>query len=263
MVVASVAGAKYSTAILWTVLLGAIMKFTMNEGLARWQLATGTTLLEGWGQRLPKFVSIYYFIYLLLWTFVVAAALIAGTGLAAHALTGLFGVAVMIISAGLNHDTVTGPRMAQVIAARLESVVGPLGKWCFLTGFRSAVFSSMLGVWQGVPYLFADFVGQSSQREPQPCAISTRSRSYRGYLLYITVPPMILLLAGKPAWLVPVYAVTGAFFMPLPGILLLFMNNRRDWLGGLHNGTAANLLLLVTVLVFGLLLYDTLRQNIG
>jgi len=86
LVVASVAGAKYGTAILWTALLGAIMKFTMNEGLARWQLATGTTLLEGWIQHLPKFVSIYFFIYLVLWTFVVAAALIAGTGLAAHAL---------------------------------------------------------------------------------------------------------------------------------------------------------------------------------
>jgi len=302
LVVASVAGAKYGTAILWTALLGAIMKFTMNEGLARWQLATGTTLLEGWIQHLPKFVSIYFFIYLLLWTFVVAAALIAGTGLAAHALypelsvegwgiahsllaaalvltgsyrlleplmklfmavmmlvvlvcaawvapdlagivsgllvpsipkgsvlfiigviggvggsvtllcygywirernwtsrddlvrsrrdlavayalTGLFGVAIMIISAGLNPDTVTGPRMALAIASRLESVVGPFGKWCFLTGFWSAVFSSMLGVWQGVPYLFADFVGQYSRREPQPCTINTRSRAYRGYLL--------------------------------------------------------------------------------
>jgi Mn2+/Fe2+ NRAMP family transporter len=382
LVVASVAGAKYGTAILWTALLGAIMKFTMNEGLARWQLATGTTLLEGWIQHLPKFVSIYFFIYLLLWTFVVAAALIAGTGLAAHALypelsvegwgiahsllaaalvltgsyrlleplmklfmavmmlvvlvcaawvapdlagivsgllvpsipkgsvlfiigviggvggsvtllcygywirernwtsrddlvrsrrdlavayalTGLFGVAIMIISAGLNPDTVTGPRMALAIASRLESVVGPFGKWCFLTGFWSAVFSSMLGVWQGVPYLFADFVGQYSRREPQPCTINTRSRAYRGYLLYITIPPMILLLAGKPVWLVLVYAVAGAFFMPLLGILLLFMNNRREWLGGLRNGAVTNLLLLVTVLAFGLLLYDTLWQNIG
>jgi len=101
----------------------------------------------------------------------------------AYALTGLFGVAIMIISAGLNPDTVTGPRMALAIASRLESVVGPFGKWCFLTGFWSAVFSSMLGVWQGVPYLFADFVGQYSRREPQPCTINTRSRAYRGYLL--------------------------------------------------------------------------------
>ncbi|MGB5541738.1 MAG: Nramp family divalent metal transporter [Gammaproteobacteria bacterium] len=382
LVVASVAGAKFGTTILWAAILGAIMKFTMNEGLARWQLATGTTLLEGWIQRLPKFVSGYFFIYLLLWTFVVAGALIAASGLAAHALypglsvanwgivhsllaavlvltgryrlleplmklfmavmmlvvlvcaawvapdlaviasgllipsipqgsvlfiigviggvggsvtllcygywirernwttpddlvrsrrdlavaytlTGLFGVAVIIISAGVHPDTVTGPEMALAIAARLEEVVGPFGKWSFLVGFWSAVFSSMLGVWQGVPYLFADFVEQYAWRDRQPRAVSTRSHAYRGYLLYIAVPPMILMLAGKPVWLVLIYAVAGAFFMPLLGILLLVMNNRRAWLGGLANGSATNLILLGTVLVFGLLLFDTLRKYLG
>ena len=34
-------------------------------------------LLEGWVHRLPLFFSIYFFVYLLLWTFIVAAALIA------------------------------------------------------------------------------------------------------------------------------------------------------------------------------------------
>jgi len=382
LVVASVAGAKYGTAILWTAVLGAMMKFVMTEGLARWQLATGITLLEGWVQRLPKFVSIYFLIYLLLWSFVVGAALIAGTGLAAHALypglsvanwgilhsllaavlvltgsyrlleplmklfmavmmlvvlvcatwvapdladiagglliptlpkgsvlfiigviggvggsvtllcygywirernwtsrddlvrsrldlavaytlTGLFGIAIMIISAGLHPDTVSGPQMALAVATRLEEVVGPAGKWCFLIGFWSAVFSSMLGVWQGIPYLFADFVGQYTSPGSQPGAVSTRSRAYRGYLLYIALPPMLLLLAGKPVWLVLAYAVAGAFFMPLLGILLLVMNNRRAWLGELRNGPVANLVLLGTVLLFGLLLYDTLRQYIG
>ncbi|MDH3972144.1 MAG: Nramp family divalent metal transporter, partial [Gammaproteobacteria bacterium] len=86
LIAASVAGAKFGTTILWAVVLGAIMKYVMNEGLTRWQLATGTTLLEGWVQRLPKFISIYFFIYLLAWSFIVAGALIAGTGLAAHAL---------------------------------------------------------------------------------------------------------------------------------------------------------------------------------
>ena len=86
LIAASVAGAKFGTAILWAAILGALMKFAMNEGLTRWQLATGTTLLEGWVQRLPKFFSIYFFIYLLAWSFIVAGALIASTGLAAHAL---------------------------------------------------------------------------------------------------------------------------------------------------------------------------------
>ena len=40
-------GSKLGVAVLWAVVLGATFKFTVNEGLARWQLVTGTTLLEG------------------------------------------------------------------------------------------------------------------------------------------------------------------------------------------------------------------------
>ena len=36
LIAASVAGAKYGVAILWAAVLGAILKFTLNEGLARW-----------------------------------------------------------------------------------------------------------------------------------------------------------------------------------------------------------------------------------
>ena len=86
LIAASVAGARFGTTILWAAVVGAIMKYAMNEGLTRWQLATGSTLLEGWVQRLPKIVSLYFFVYLIIWSFIVAGALIAGTGLAAHAL---------------------------------------------------------------------------------------------------------------------------------------------------------------------------------
>ena len=44
---ATVGGATYGTALLWAVVLGAFFKFVLSEGLARWQLATGTTLLRG------------------------------------------------------------------------------------------------------------------------------------------------------------------------------------------------------------------------
>ena len=64
---ASFAGSILGTAVLWAAVVGAFLKFVVTEGLARWQLATGTTLLEGWVHRLPRFISIYFFIYLLLW----------------------------------------------------------------------------------------------------------------------------------------------------------------------------------------------------
>jgi len=382
MIAASVAGAKYGTTLLWAAVLGAIMKYTMNEGLVRWQLATGTTLLEGWVQRLPKIFSVYFFVYLLLWSFIVAAALIAGTGLAAHALypevsveiwgiihslaalalvligryalleqamklfmgmmmivvlvcavlvvpdsagiasglflpsipdgsilfifgviggvggsvtllcygywvrehnwrsrddlsksrtdlviayslTGVFGMAIMVVSAGVSPEVMTGPNMALGVADHLETIVGPVGKLLFLIGFWGAVFSSMLGVWQGIPYLFADFVRQYTWQDKEPQPVDTRSLPYRGYLLYIAIPPMLLLLANKPVWLILMYAVAGAFFMPLLGIVLLYLNNQRRWLCDLKNGALTNLVLLASVLVFGLLLYFKLAQTLS
>ncbi|MGB5677768.1 MAG: Nramp family divalent metal transporter, partial [Gammaproteobacteria bacterium] len=86
LIAASVSGARYGTAILWAAVVGAIIKYVINENLARWQLVTGTTLLEAWVQRLPRFVSLYFMVYLLLWSFIVAGALISATGLAAHAI---------------------------------------------------------------------------------------------------------------------------------------------------------------------------------
>jgi Mn2+/Fe2+ NRAMP family transporter len=382
LIAASVAGARFGTTILWAAVVGAIMKYAMNEGLTRWQLATGSTLLEGWVQRLPKFLSLYFFIYLLLWSFIVAGALIAGTGLAAHALypelsvelwgilhsllalvlviigrysllerlmkffmgmmllvvitcailvapgisgilsgllipsipdgsvlfifsviggvggsvtllcygywirerdwtrpedlprtrydlvvayvlTGLFGIAIIIVAAGVEPEVITGPEMALGIAEKLEEVIGPFGKWCFLIGFWSAVFSSMLGVWQGVPYLFADFVQQYTWQPDKPMAVNTGSKAYRSYLFYLALPPMLLLLIGKPVWLIIIYAVAGAFFMPLLALLLLLMNNRSAWLGDLKNGWLTNLILLLSVLVFGLLTYTELSRLFG
>lgn len=382
LIAASVAGARYGTAILWVVLAGAAMKYVMNEGLTRWQLATGTTLLEGWVQRLPKIISLYFFVYLVVWSFIVAGALIASTGLAAHALypglsveawgmlhsllalalvmvgrysllerlmkffmglmllvvvicaawvapgmsgilsgllipsipegsvlfilgiiggvggsvtllcygywirerdwtrredlprsrfdmavayllTGLFGIAIMIISSGVPADIASGTKMVPGVASHLESVIGPFGKWCFLIGFWSAVFSSMLGVWQGIPYLFADFVQQYTHRPEIPLSVNTRSAAYRGYLFYLAIPPMLLLLVNKPVWLVIFYAVAGAFFMPLLASLLLLMNNRRAWVGDLKNGWLTNLVLITSLLVFGLLLYTEVSRLLG
>src|SRR5690606_1059821 len=48
LVPAGLAGNRLGLSIVWAVALGALLKWALNEGLARWQLATGTTLLEAW-----------------------------------------------------------------------------------------------------------------------------------------------------------------------------------------------------------------------
>lgn len=376
LIAASVAGARYGTALLWVAAAGALLKFVLNENLARWQLATASTVIEALIQRLPKFWSWYFLAYLMLWSFIVAAALMSACGLAVHALfpgisvktagitqsliaaalvlvgryrvlemlmktfiammfvvviacaarlapdlpsisaglflptvpahstwfllgvlggiggsvtllsygywmrekgwrdaavlpqvrldlviaytlTGLFGVAIMVIASSVPVDAVSGNQMVLAIATQLESSIGAAGKWAFLIGFWGAVFSSMLGVWQGVPYLFADFV-TTYAGQPPGSRVTTSSWLYRGYLAYLCLLPMTLLWLHKPVWLVLLYSVTGAAFMPLLAGLLLLLNNRRDWMGEWHNGKASNILLVTGLVVFfALLIHKT------
>ncbi|MCB0417632.1 MAG: Nramp family divalent metal transporter, partial [Bdellovibrionales bacterium] len=56
LVAAAVAGSKFGYALAWAAAAGALLKYVINEGLARWQLATGTTLLEGWVRHLGSWV---------------------------------------------------------------------------------------------------------------------------------------------------------------------------------------------------------------
>ena len=51
---ASFAGSLLGTGILWVVVLGAFFKFVVTEGLIRWQLSTGDTLLEGAFDKLGR-----------------------------------------------------------------------------------------------------------------------------------------------------------------------------------------------------------------
>ena len=54
--------------------------------MARWQLATGRTVVEGWTERFGRAFQIWFLVYLLLWTLIVSAALMSACGLAIHAL---------------------------------------------------------------------------------------------------------------------------------------------------------------------------------
>jgi Mn2+/Fe2+ NRAMP family transporter len=69
LIAASVAGHRFGLAVLWVVILGAVFKWVLNDGISRWQLATGTTLIEGWTRRLPRAVGWYFMGFLILWSF--------------------------------------------------------------------------------------------------------------------------------------------------------------------------------------------------
>jgi Mn2+/Fe2+ NRAMP family transporter len=82
----SLAGAEAGLAVLWAVPAGITLKWTLTEGIARWQMATGTTLLEGWVTRLGGWIQFVFFPYLLLFTLVTSGMLASACGVAGAAL---------------------------------------------------------------------------------------------------------------------------------------------------------------------------------
>jgi Mn2+/Fe2+ NRAMP family transporter len=78
----SLAGSEAGIAILWAAPAGVLLKWTLNEGVARWQMATGTTLLEGWIHKLGRWIQWVFFAYLLLFTLVTAGMLSSACGVA-------------------------------------------------------------------------------------------------------------------------------------------------------------------------------------
>ena len=103
---ALIAGARHGTALLWVIAVGAILKFVLNEGVARWQLATGKTVIEGWTDHLGRPVLVYFTAYLAIWGIIVAAGLMAACGVAAHALVpaipiGIWSVLHSLVALGL------------------------------------------------------------------------------------------------------------------------------------------------------------------
>lgn len=367
VVIASVTGIKFGNALLWAIAMTAALKFVLTEALARWQLATGETVVRAWVTRFPRFVGIAFGAYLILWAFLVGASLSSACGLAgaslfpsltvpqwgvihavaaallvglnrfsgfqalmksligvmavcvlvcavivtrnpadvlrglvwptlpegggaavlallggiggsvtvvcygtwlkaagwngaqklpevradvrlAYLFTGLFGIALCVIAAGVHASSAGGARIALDIAERLEGAAGPVGKWVFLVGFWSTVFTAMLGVWQGVPGIFVELAEawRLPRRTPFP-----RRGVYLAALAYLAGPPLLLLWFRQPVAVVVTFSIVGAFFMPLLAASLLYLNNRRDWMGALANGRLGNTALAVCLLAFG------------
>lgn len=386
----SLAGSRLGVAVLWALWVGALLKLVLTEGIARWQLATTESLLEGAVRRLGRVVAWGFLAYLLLWSFFVGSALISACGVAGHALLPLFGPEtdkviwgvvhsllglalawfggfklfekLMSIAVALMFATVIGaallviasppPGQAEALSAssllhgvlvpsipqigagglgwtvalmggvggtvtilaygywirehgrtspddlrtcridlsvgygatalfgmamvvlgstieiegsgaslvvhladRLQGPLGTAGRWAFLIGAWAGLFSSLLGVWQSVPYLFAD-LRQVMKRAPDAPAgelasrVDTRSRAYRGYLIGLALVPL-LALGVDFSHIQKLYAILGALFMPMLAAALLALNSRQAWVGTrLRNGPVAIGLLLATIALF-------------
>jgi Mn2+/Fe2+ NRAMP family transporter len=377
---ASFAGSILGTAILWAAVVGAFLKFVVTEGLARWQLATGDTLLEGIIHRIGKVVGWLFLPYLFVWSFFVASALMSACGVTLHAMipvfedatqgkivfgalssvvgvglvliggyelfdkimrvciglmfvtvlvtagllwpgtgevlrglfvpsipdiggqgltwtvallggiggtftvlcygywireegrsggehlrtcridlgtgyamTALFGIAMVIIGTTIEIEG-RGATLLVSLSDQLVEPLGQAGKWIFLIGAAGAVFSSLLGVWQAIPYLFADTWGllrhhDGVENDEKPGAIDTRALPYRGYLFALAFIPMLGLFVRFQE-IQKLYAVIGATFIPFLAIALLVLNGRSDWVGKEFRNRPATVVVLVATLAF-------------
>ena len=148
-----------------------------------------------------------------------------------YAVTGLFVVAMLIVGAELlyasNIALAGGDRglldLDRVLRERFGDAIGVM----FLVGFFAASFSSLIGVWQGVSLMFADFWTHVRGRVDDPTATTESSRPYRAYLLWLTFPPMLLLFMDRPFGLIVAYGALGALFMPFLALTLLWLLNSK------------------------------------
>ena len=376
VVSATVGGARYGVVLLWAIAAGAFFKFVLQEGIARWQLATGKTALEGWADYLPAWVKWYFAVYLVIWTVAVSASLTNATGLGmanltngaisqswgavAHSLigglliffggynnfeklmkvlVGIMGFSILICAGFTLHQPLTAlqglliptipagsgtyvlsliggvggsitmlsynywmreedmrgagfvsyvrgdiaiaylftavfggsimliandafftqsvalrdaeavPRMASALGA----ILGTFGRIAFSVGFWAAVFASLLGVWQSVPYLYADFYGIVSKMSPQARldVVKVTSTPYRLALLFISLVPIPFAFTGRPIQIVITYTIVSSLFVPFVAATVLYLNNRVPWTEPVpKNSWITNLLLIAILILF-------------
>ena len=157
-------------------------------------------------------------------------SIMRGDSASAYIITSIFTVSLLILGAALLYGSGTvidGQAGLVKFSSILSHDLHPAVRWLFLIGFWAASFTSLLGVWNGVSYLYADFVRTVRKSNVANEELS-QTKSYRFYIFWLTFPPMLLLMFGKPVALVIIYGALGALFMPFLAITLMVLLNSKD-----------------------------------
>jgi Mn2+/Fe2+ NRAMP family transporter len=172
-----------------------------------------------------------------------------------YALTALFMVSMLIIGAELLFGTGTSISDEEGLLALVDPMqdrFGLLARWAFLIGFWAVATGAMLGAWNGGAYLFADCVRTIREAPDEEASdyLSEKSIFFRGFLAWMSFPPMILLAFGEPVLLVIVYASLGALLLPFLAITLLILLNSQRVTPEYRNRLVSNVVLAVSVIPF-------------
>jgi len=167
---------------------------------------------------------------------------------ASYAMTAVFGAAMMIVGSTI-HVEGEGTQLLVALSDQLGTVLGPAGKWLFLIGTFGTVFSSLLGVWQAAPYIFADCWRLLFAPPGAPIVVDTQAKPYRVFLVVLALVPMIGLFASFRE-VQKLYTVIGAYIFPLLALALLIFNGRAAWVGQRFKNRPLTTLALAGVLAF-------------
>ena len=185
----------------------------------------------------------------------------------AYLVTGIFVVCTLIMGAELLYSTSVAIESGDAGLLDLGVVLQDrYGQWAgkvFLIGFWAAAMSSLVGVWNGVSLMFADFMTNIRGGHSDDPDARAGGTWYRAYILWLTFPPMLMLFLGKPVWLILAYGVLGAFFMPFLAVTLLWLLNTDrtpvEWRNKLHS----NVLMVIIALAFVALCVNEVRKAIA
>jgi hypothetical protein len=158
----------------------------------------------------------------------------------------LFGILMIIVGKSVQIEG-EGTTMLVSLSERLGEELGPAGRWLFLIGTFGTVFSSLLGVWQATPYLFAECWRLGVRRDARP--VDTSAPPYRWFLLVMAIVPMIGLFASFRE-VQKLYTFIGAYIFPTLALVLIVFNSRTAWVGPRFKNHPATIVVLAGVLVF-------------
>ncbi len=184
----------------------------------------------------------------------------------AYLVTGIFVIATLVVGAELLYSANIAIKTGDQGLLNLSDVLSDrYGAWAgsvFLVGFWSAAMSSLIGVWNGVSMMFADFVGHVRGYGQDHPDSRLGGRWYRAYILWLTFPPMAMLFLGKPVYLILAYGVLGAFFMPFLSVTLLWLLNTdrtpREW----RNKLLSNIAMVLCAAAFIALAANELQKAV-
>jgi Mn2+/Fe2+ NRAMP family transporter len=175
----------------------------------------------------------------------------------AYVFTAVFGMSIMIVANQAFHVAgvqITNAQAVTKMAETLGAVIGPIGFYAYSIGFWATVFASLLGIWQSIPYLFADYYGlmRKYERPQREQLTAVTSVPYRLALLFITSVPIAFAFIDQPLIIIRTFTIVGSLFIPFVAATLLYLNNFRLPHGC---GVPKNSVLNNVVLAFALILF--------